>query len=93
MIEVNYVFLEKLEVSNSYLIMDRDPTKSLSDYRGSDNKLYLIEIKEKLENSVLVFNHNTNEESWYSSHKMIVLFDHVPIKYLRKSKLDAINKK
>lgn len=93
MIEVNYVHLGKLEVSNSYLIMNVDTTKTLLLHRESDIELYLIEIKDKLDNSILIYNHTTNKESWYSSQKIIILFDHVPIKYLRKNKIQAIDKK
>jgi len=74
--------LGKLEKGNSYIIR----------FGMTYNQLVLITVLYKLENTMLIKYEETSEEKWALQSECIILYDHVPVTYFRKKKLDKINK-
>ena len=55
-------------------------------------KIKCIRIVIKLENSMKVEDIDTDEIKWYRSGVAIKILDELPVKYLRKEKLEKIEK-
>lgn len=52
--------------------------------------IHYITVLIKLDNSIKIRFVDTNEEKWYNSNANILCLDEVPVRYLRKEKLDKI---
>jgi len=70
--------VNKLEKDNSYVV-------DLGDNRG----LKIVTVVEKFENSTILRFEN-GEEKIYPEWQNLRIYDHVPVKYFRKRKLDEI---
>lgn len=56
----------------------------------SIQKIECVRVLVKLENTIQLEDIDTTEIKWYRTTKPIDLLDEMPIKYLRKQKLDKI---
>ena len=58
----------------------------------SKQKIKCVKVLIKLENSIKLEDIDTDEIKWYRTDIIIVLLDELPVKYLRKEKLEKIEK-
>lgn len=96
--DISWTDFSKLEERNTYIVLldiDNDTAMRSSDDEELyylQNELSMIRIEKKFENSIIIRILKTNEERVYTLERSILLYDHVPETYIRKKKLDKINK-